>query len=47
LNVFRIGDTVVLGEFDGGYLGKKVLIIFEKFNFLAILEQIDDDWVVV
>lgn len=39
LNVFRIGDTVVLGEFDNGDLIRKAIIIFEKFNFLAILEQ--------
>lgn len=28
LNVFRIGDTVILGEFNNGQLINKVLIIF-------------------
>lgn len=28
LNVFRIGDTVVLGEFDNGDLIRKAIIIF-------------------
>jgi hypothetical protein len=37
--VFRIGDTVVLGEFNNGYLVKKIIVIFEKFNFVAILQD--------
>ena len=46
LNVFRIGDTIVLGEFDNGYLIKKIVIIFEKFNFVATLSEKDGDWTV-
>jgi hypothetical protein len=46
LNVFRIGDTVVLGEFDNGSPVNKVIIIFEKLNFLAVLEQRKNEWAV-
>lgn len=46
LNVFRIGDTVVLGEFDNGYLVKKIVVIFERLNFVAILEDRNGDWAV-
>lgn len=37
LNVFRICDTVVLGMFENGKLKGRVLLIFEKINFIAIL----------
>lgn len=47
LNVFRIGDTVVLGEFDCGRLCKKILVIFEKLNFVVVIEENQGDWDVI
>ena len=48
LNVFRIGDTVILGEFNNGDLINRILVIFERVNFIAILEKLNsNDWTVI
>lgn len=39
INVFRTGETVLVGEFENGQIINKVLVIFEKYNIIAVLES--------
>lgn len=40
-NVFRSGDTVLLGTYDSGQLKGRFLIIFERQSFVTIVGGTD------
>jgi hypothetical protein len=47
LNVFRVGEAVLLGQFEMGKLTGKVIVIFERLGFLAIvMERSGDEWLI-
>ena len=38
LNVFRTGDTVLLANYNKGVLEGKLLVIFQKYSVIAVLD---------
>lgn len=47
LNVFRSGDTVLVGQFVRGTPAGRCLLIFEKHNFACILGERQGRWDIV
>jgi len=47
LNIYRSGDTVLLGKFKDGLPAEKCLMIFERENFACIINQVEgQEWIV-
>lgn len=34
-----MGDTVLIGRFERGQLEGKIIVVFEKFNYIAIMQE--------
>lgn len=47
LAVFRCGDTVLVGEFKNNFPVGRCMLIFERFNFVCVLEEDEGEWSMV